>query len=189
MTKKHAEDKGELTKQDAPVDPYTGEPEPLAEDADKIIEITPVDSGKREGKDFLLNEEDAMDYITADENADAIAQKSSRYSEGEEIQQDFTDRQNLASGGRQSLETQLEEYHAESPETSGGDIDADWQDSDVAGEEAVGGMNPTPDQDVVSELGEALGLTYEDDEPLAGEEKLEERDRERWELNPESTDE
>jgi hypothetical protein len=53
------------------------------------------------------------------------------------------------------------------------------------GEEAVGGTTPTPDQDVVDDLGQALGVTYEDDEPLGGE-KIRERDRNRWELDPES---
>ena len=57
------------------------------------------------------------------------------------------------------------------------------------GEETVGGSVPTPDQDIVDELGEAVGLTYEDDEPLHGEEKIRERDRNRWELDPESASE
>jgi hypothetical protein len=71
---------------------------------------------------------------------------------------------------------------------SGGDIDAKWQEADVSGEETVGGTSPTPDQDVVDELGQALGITYEDDEPLRTEEKLLERDRNRWELDPESAE-
>jgi hypothetical protein len=50
-------------------------------------------------------------------------------------------------------------------------------------------MNPTPDQDVVDELGQAAGLTYEDDEPLHTGDKLEKRDKKRWELNPESAEE
>ena len=75
----------------------------------------------------------------------------------------------------------------ERPELSGGDIDAAWEDSDV-GEESVGGGNPTPDQDVVEELGEAYGVTYQDNEPLDFEEKLERRDDDRWELNEASKD-
>ena len=34
-----------------------------------------------------------------------------------------------------------------------------------------------------------MGITYEDDEPLDTEDKLLERDRDRWELNPESASE
>jgi len=65
-------------------------------------------------------------------------------------------------------------------------LDAAWQLANVAGEETVGGSAPTPDQDVVDELGEAVGLTYEDDEPLNSDRKVLDRDRNRWELNPAS---
>lgn len=129
MSNKQVKDQEKLPSESSPLDPYTGEPEPLAEDADMIVQVMPVDAGKRKDKDYLLNEEDAMDLIAADDNADAISQRSARYIQDKDIQQDFTDRQDLASGGRQALETELEEYHAQSPVTSGGDLDADWQDT------------------------------------------------------------
>ena len=69
------------------------------------------------------------------------------------------------------------------------EIDAAWEDSSVSGEESVGGSAPTPDQDVVDELGQALGIGYEDYEPLHTADKLEERDLDRWELNPASVEE
>jgi hypothetical protein len=56
----------------------------------------------------------------------------------------------------------------------------------MAGEETVGGAAPTPDQDNVDEIGQALGITYADDEPLNSDEKLDKRDRDRWEMDPES---
>jgi len=71
---------------------------------------------------------------------------------------------------------------------SGGDVDADAESAYAVGDEAPGGDNPTPDQDVVEEIGEAVGLAYQDSEPLGGERKLEERDRHRWELNPASAE-
>jgi len=71
---------------------------------------------------------------------------------------------------------------------SGGDVDA-ARDGTDAGEETVGGSNPTPDQDVVDELGEAVGITYEDAEPLRFGDKLADRDAHRWELNPASSEE
>jgi hypothetical protein len=43
-------------------------------------------------------------------------------------------------------------------------------------------------QDVVDQLGEAVGLTYQNEEPLNTEEKLEERDTHRWELEPASAE-
>jgi len=70
---------------------------------------------------------------------------------------------------------------------SGGDIDAAW-DQTASGEEMVGGSVPTPDQDIVEMLGEAAGVTYEDNEPLDVVEKVEKRDRRRWELNPASAE-
>lgn len=69
----------------------------------------------------------------------------------------------------------------------GGDVDAAQQQTD-AGEETVGGSSPTPDQDVVEELGEAVGITYEDNEPLRFGDKLADRDAQRWELNPASSE-
>jgi len=78
-------------------------------------------------------------------------------------------------------------YTARTPTLTGGDVDAGWEYADI-GEETVGGSNPTPDQDIVDDLGEAVGVTYQDNEPLKFGDKLEERDRSRWELNPASSD-
>lgn len=69
----------------------------------------------------------------------------------------------------------------------GGDVDAGQEQTD-AGEETVGGSSPTPDQDVVEELGRAMGITYEDNEPLRVGDKLADRDAQRWELNPASSE-
>ncbi len=49
-------------------------------------------------------------------------------------------------------------HHEVSPTLSGGDVDADWQRAQSSGEEAVGGSVATPDQDVVDEIGHALGV-------------------------------
>ena len=117
---------------------------------------------------------------------DAGRAESEQYEADEEIQQEFDDVQRLASGGEQ-LKRELREHHSRTPELSGGDVDADWARADI-GDETVGGSSPTPDQDVVDELGEAVGLTNEDNEPLHSTEKVEERDRKRWELDPASSE-
>lgn len=70
---------------------------------------------------------------------------------------------------------------------SGGDVDATWSGTD-GGEEAVGGSTPTPDQDLVDELGKAVGITYDDAEPLRFGDKVADRDVQRWELNPASSE-
>lgn len=103
----------------------------------------------------------------------------------EEVRIEFEEAAQLGSAGQ--LMGKLREHHASSPTLSGGDLDAAWEDVDV-GEESVGGGNPTPDQDVVDELGKAVGLIYEDGEPLHTTEKIEARDQQRWELDPASSE-
>jgi len=170
------------------VDPYTGELKPVPEDADQFIEVVPEETDDRKGKNYLLNEETSMDTYAADADADAVAEQSAHFTEDEDIKADFEERQDLAVGGRDELLEDLEEHHSLSPEISGGDLDASWQTANAAGEETVGGSAPTPDQDVVDELGAAAGLIYEDDEPLDSDAKILDRDRNRWELNPASAE-
>lgn len=70
-----------------------------------------------------------------------------------------------------------------SPRLTGGDLDADWRRAYASGDEAVGGSTATPDQDVVDELGEALGVAQASDaEVLTSGEILRARDRHRWHL-------
>jgi len=170
------------------IDPYTGELKPVPEDADQFIEVVPEETDNRNGKNYLLNEETSMDTYAADADADAVAEQSAHYTEDEDVEADFAQRQKLAVGGRDELLEELDEHHSLSPEISGGDLDASWQTANVAGEETVGGSAPTPDQDVVDELGAAAGLIYEDDEPLNSDAKILDRDRNRWELNPASAE-
>ena len=103
----------------------------------------------------------------------------------QEVKGAFEEAAQLGSGGQ--LIEKLREHYTSSPALSGGDVDAAWEDADV-GEESVGGGNPTPDQDVVDELGKAMGVNYEDSEPLHTTEKLEARDAHRWELDPASSE-
>lgn len=75
-----------------------------------------------------------------------------------------------------------------STKVTGGDLDDDGYQAEVVGEEAVGGQNPTPDQSVTEELLQAMGIDSIDGELLRVVEKLERRDRQRWELDPESSE-
>jgi len=70
---------------------------------------------------------------------------------------------------------------------SGGDPDVSPHGID-AGTETPGGSNPTPDQDLVDEVGKAVGMTYQDNEPLKFGDKYAARDDSRWELNPASSE-
>jgi hypothetical protein len=170
------------------IDPYTGELKAVPEAADQFIEVVPEETDDRRGSNYLLNEETSMDSYAADADAEAVAEQSAHYTEDEDIEEDFAERQKLGTAGRDELLEELEEHNSLSPRISGGDLDASWQTANVAGEETVGGSSPTPDQDRVDELGEAVGLTYEDEEPLNSDEKVLDRDRHRWELNPASAD-
>jgi hypothetical protein len=80
--------------------------------------------------------------------------------------------------------------HDTSPRLTGGDVDADWQNASAAGDEAVGGSTSTPDQDIVDEIGEALGVPQAPDAELrTSAEILAERDRRRWRLEREAAGE
>ena len=158
--------------------------EPVAEDADQFIEVVPEETDDREGSNYLLNEETSMDSYAANADADAVAEQPAHYTEDEDIEADFAERQRLAVGGRDELLEELDEHNSLSPEITGADLDASWQTANQAGEEPVGGSSPTPDQDIVEELGQAAGLVYRDNEPLDYDAKVLDRDRNRWELNP-----
>lgn len=170
------------------IDPYTGELKPVPEDADQFIEVVPEETNDRSGSNYLLNEESSMDSYAADSDADAVAEETGHYTDDKDIKDDFAKRQELAFSGREELEEDLNEHHSLSPDITAGDVDASWQTANVAGEEALGGTVPTPDQDIVDNLGKAAGLNYNDDEPLNSDKKILDRDRNRWELDPASVD-
>ncbi len=94
-----------------------------------------------------------------------------------------------AQTGRQEMEERRDEHTDTSPAITSGDVDADWETgAPLVGDEAPGGDNPTPDQDIVDEVGRAVGLEYEDSEELRASQKVDERDRHRWELDPASSE-
>ncbi|HMD36892.1 MAG TPA: DUF6335 family protein [Vicinamibacterales bacterium] len=90
--------------------------------------------------------------------------------------------------GRAEMEENLRNHRGMTPDITAGDVDVDIDDAYFAGEEAPGGDNPTPDQDIVDDIGKALGVQYDDNEPLKASEKLIERDKHRWELDPASSE-
>jgi len=55
-----------------------------------------------------------------------------------------------------------------------------------SGSETVAGDNPTPDQSLVEENAQAMGVSFEDNEELEFIDKIEKRDRERFELDERS---
>ena len=93
-----------------------------------------------------------------------------------------------AKSGRAEMKDRLKKNTGSGPALTGGDVDADWESAESIGDEAPGGDNPTPDQDVVDDIGRALGVEYDDDEELQGGAEIADRDRNRWELDPASKD-
>jgi len=93
-----------------------------------------------------------------------------------------------ARSGQAEIAEHLADHTETGPEITGGDVDASWESAYSTGDEAPGGDNPTPDQDVVDEIGLSLGLVYEEAEELQGANKITERDKHRWELDPASAE-
>lgn len=84
------------------------------------------------------------------------------------------------------LAQRLRNNTAASPRDAGGDVDANWEDVNDSGSESFAGDNPTPDQSNVEENALAVGVSFEDNEELEFEEKIDKRDRDRYELEESS---
>ena len=90
--------------------------------------------------------------------------------------------------GRREMRERYDEHTETSPALTAGDVDADWESAYSVGDEAPGGDNPTPDQDIVDDIGRAVGNEYQDTETLKGADKITKRDKHRWELDPASSE-
>jgi hypothetical protein len=93
-----------------------------------------------------------------------------------------------ARSGRAEMEQSARDHRGMSPDITGGDVDVDVEDAYFTGDGAPGGDNPSPDLEVVDDIGKALGVRYADDEELKGAPKIEERDKHRWEMDPASAE-
>ncbi|MBI2162483.1 MAG: hypothetical protein HYU25_19285 [Candidatus Rokubacteria bacterium] len=94
-----------------------------------------------------------------------------------------------AGGHVAELAAEVQSHPETSPILTGGDPDADWVRAYSSGDEAVGGSVATPDQDVVDEIGRALGVEQESDaEVRTSDEILRFRDRLRWHLERDAAD-
>ena len=101
---------------------------------------------------------------------------------------DMDRRGSAAASGRAEMAQSARNTRGMSADITGGDVDVDVEDAYFTGDEAPGGDNPSPDLEVVDDIGKALGVTYDDNEELQGSGKVEERDKHRWELDPASSD-
>ena len=143
--------------------------------------------------DFVdLSDPEEMDALAEEFGPENLAslvdedgEEMARYTQDGDVLDDFIDRQQIGEGTDQ-LMAELRDHTGQSPQTSADDVDAAWTDDFQSGEESVGASVATPEQNVVGELGEAVGLEYNDFEELNTEDKIDARDQNRWELSPES---
>ena len=84
------------------------------------------------------------------------------------------------------LAQRLRNSTSASPADAGGDLDASWENAEGSGEESVSGDHALPDQSDVEENAHAVGVNFEDNEELDVLDKIERRDRQRFELDPRS---
>jgi hypothetical protein len=123
----------------------------------------------------------------------ALARERRRLREDETVpgapsQLGYSQKASGAESGQAMYQHKKREHTEGGPALTGGDVDTDWNEAYASGEETPGGDMSTPDQDVVEEIGRALGVEYEDAEELKGAAKIEGRDRHRWEYDPASAE-
>jgi Family of unknown function (DUF6335) len=99
-----------------------------------------------------------------------IAEDTNDFIADEEVQQEFTNAEDHGESELDQLKSEVNEPHYILP-------------SPIISEEDAAFENINPDQQ-----GESFGIAYQANEPLDFVEQLEERDEERWELNPASAD-
>lgn len=104
----------------------------------------------------------------------------------EKFQQELAAEIDDAPTAPQELIERIETNTSTSSAESGGDIDAAWEEAETSGSESVFGHNPTPDQSDVEANAHAMGIDFQDNEPLDFVEKIEKRDRDRYELDEDS---
>lgn len=90
--------------------------------------------------------------------------------------------------GKGEILEQLKYNQAEGLTLTAGDLDANQYQAEVDGEEAVGGLTPTPEQSIVDDLATATGIETDDNKPLGVRDRLEQWDEQRWELEPDSAE-
>jgi hypothetical protein len=144
-----------------------------------------LDTETSEKRSYPLGGQDEFDRLTAEENSGGVMAEIARETDDADILDDFQERQTMPTD-EQGLFRRLREHHAETPMLSGGDLDEGWEESGV-GDHAAG-AEPMPDQDLVDEIGGAMGVTYRDDEELDFATKVLRRDEDRWELDPSSAE-
>jgi hypothetical protein len=101
---------------------------------------------------------------------------------------DLNRRGSAARTGRAEMQQNRDVHGSMTRGITGGDVDVNLEQAYFSGDETPGGDNPTPDQDIVDDIGKAIGVEYQDNEELRGSDKVADRDKRRWELDPASAE-
>jgi hypothetical protein len=92
------------------------------------------------------------------------------------------------SAGAAKLNARLQNDGLADTTITGGDVDAQFEGAQFSGDESAVSSMTTPEQNQVDDTGQAMGVTYQDNEELKFGEKERSRDIKRWELDPASSE-
>ncbi|MBW4521944.1 MAG: hypothetical protein KME16_19870 [Scytolyngbya sp. HA4215-MV1] len=159
------------------------------QDADKPALRSPTDQSDLESALHTIGNS------IPDEAADEIMDEPEGEESSSDLPQEYTESYGTGvaempgySMGGRTMRDRQQQYHEATPDLTGGDIDANYEQANAEGDESVGGTVATPDMDIVDDLGKAVGLEMDDRAFLMTNEILEGRDSHRWELEPKSSE-
>ena len=90
--------------------------------------------------------------------------------------------------GAANLAHRLQNDGLADPVVTGGDVDVQLEGAQFSGDESAVSSMPSPEHNVVDDIGRSMGVTYQDNEELKFGEKERSRDEKRWELDPASSE-
>jgi len=159
-------------------------------------ELIPLPDIKQEiGLEEVDLDQAVIDTVATDDtDDDGIVDAADDEEQVSDLPQEFTESYGTGLQGQPSdragRSSRRGEHLLNEPDytLTGGDVDANYEDAETVGEEAVGGTVATPDQNVVEELAAAVGIETDDRVFLRTNDMLEERDDRRWELDPMSSE-
>jgi hypothetical protein len=168
--------------------------------------VNPAEYSKGAQNDFI-DESAQEDFIDAKPSDDPMTQDAMEQMEESEDEQNDSDlldgdlpqavTESLGTGvhdmpgyaiGGRTMRDRDRQFHEAAAELTGGDIDANYEQANSVGDESVGGTVATPDMDIVDDLGQAVGIEIDDRSFLRTNDLLEQRDDQRWELDPKSSE-
>lgn len=142
-----------------------------------------MDEAQKKAYELEADDKTLPEEIAADIDTDRLSQEDTTI----QVVNDLRGTEDRDTGKARII-NDIREHGQEDSFVTGGDIDANLEQAEVVGEEAVGGTTPTPDQNNVDELAASVGTEVYDQEDRYATDELEQRDAQRWELEPKSSE-